>query len=391
MKSYKEDIHNHFSATLSDLDLKMVRSIPEGGNWKNIPESIPSKRLQQIRASYERGEGSRSTYYGRLRRDRPSYTINTYFNRPGNGCHIHYSQDRVLSQREAARLQSFPDTHKFYGPKGSVNKQIGNAVPPLLAYFVAKSLGEPGRFVDLFCGAGGLALGFKWAGWESIAASEIDFWFSKTYKNNIGGEVVEGSIEGAEEFEYLIWKSAKEKTNGRVFVLGGPPCQGFSTAGKRRSIADPRNQLIWKYIEFVKRLQPSGFVLENVTGLLNIEKGAFFQQVQKALNEVMPGVRHDVLSSERFFIPQRRKRMVMVGLSQSSAELSLDGWKLTDDRGGHEMTVEQAIADLPPLSPGEDGSGKGYFCDPLNHYQALMRGTLEPSEYLAECSKESAV
>ena len=133
MKSYKEDIPNHFSATLSNLDLQMVRSIPEGGNWKNIPESIPSKRLQQIRASYERGEGSRSTYYGRLRRDKPSYTINTYFNRPGNGCHIHYSQNRVLSQREAARLQSFPDTHKFYGPKGSVNKQIGNAVPPPLA------------------------------------------------------------------------------------------------------------------------------------------------------------------------------------------------------------------------------------------------------------------
>ena len=83
-------IPNHYTPKLSDLDLQMVRAIPPGGNWKNIPVSIPSKRLEQIRESYARGGGSRSTYYGRLRPDAPSYTISTYFNRPGNGCYIHY-------------------------------------------------------------------------------------------------------------------------------------------------------------------------------------------------------------------------------------------------------------------------------------------------------------
>ena len=155
----RQVIHNHNTANLSELDMRMVRAVPEGGNWKDIPTSIPSRRLDQIRESYQRGEGSRSTYYGRLRRDRPSYTINTYFNRPGNGCHIHYEQDRVLSQREAARLQSFPDAFEFHGPQGSINNQIGNAVPPLLAFQIANSLGVTGAYVDLFSGAGGLGFG----------------------------------------------------------------------------------------------------------------------------------------------------------------------------------------------------------------------------------------
>src|SRR5688572_12906421 len=95
-------IPNHFSPALSELDLTIARAVPPGGNWKNIPESVPSQRLKQIRESFAAGEGSRSTYYGRLRPDAPSYTISTYISRPGNGCHIHYDynggQHRVLSQ-----------------------------------------------------------------------------------------------------------------------------------------------------------------------------------------------------------------------------------------------------------------------------------------------------
>ena len=103
-------IFNHYASSLSELDMQVIKCVPPGGNWKNIPESVPSKRLAQIRESYKAGKGSRSTYYGRLRPDMPAYTINTYFNRPGNGCHMHYDQDRTISQREAARFQSFPDS-----------------------------------------------------------------------------------------------------------------------------------------------------------------------------------------------------------------------------------------------------------------------------------------
>ncbi|HAG7488030.1 TPA: DNA cytosine methyltransferase, partial [Escherichia coli] len=171
-------IPNHKAAKLSELDMMIVNSVPPGGNWKNIPLDVPSKRIEQIRDSYAQGKGSRSTYYGRLLPDMPAYTINTYFNRPGNGCHIHYEQDRVLSQREAARLQSFPDDFIFFGGQTAINTQIGNAVPPFLAFLIAKeiekAIGNTGYYIDLFSGAGGLGLGFKWAGWTPLLANDIE-------------------------------------------------------------------------------------------------------------------------------------------------------------------------------------------------------------------------
>ena len=126
-------LYNHIAPKFSELEKQMVVHIPPGGNWSNIPESVPSKRLEQIR----RNGGGRTTYYGRLRWEKPSYTISTYFNRIGNGCHIHPEQDRLISIREAARLQSFPDNYRFTGSKGAIHKQIGNAVPPLLAYKIS--------------------------------------------------------------------------------------------------------------------------------------------------------------------------------------------------------------------------------------------------------------
>lgn len=308
------EIPNHIAAKLSDLDMRMVLSVPEGGNWKSIPTSIPSKRLEQIRESYSRGEGSRSTYYGRLRRSAPAYTISTYFNRPGNGCHIHYEQHRVLSLREAARLQSFPDSFHFQGSHSAVSTQIGNAVPPLLAYQIAKTLGTPGLFIDLFAGAGGMGLGFKLAGWKPVVANDIQPTFLSTYARNIHGNVLVGSISNAEVFNQLVKSAQEARLDGRpLWVLGGPPCQGFSTAGNQRSMDDPRNHLAWDYVRFLKKVRPDGFVFENVMGLLNMEGGKVFAAMRDAFSVVMPMVTAATLSAEMYAIPQRRKRVILVG------------------------------------------------------------------------------
>lgn len=172
-------LYNHVATRLSDLEYEMAIHIPEGGNWKNIPEEIPSLRLAQIRKS-----GGRTTYYGRMRHDRPSYTITTYFNRLGNGCNLHPFQNRVMSNREAARFQSFPDSYVFVGSKSAQYKQIGNAVPPLLARAIASEIMphlDSLNYVDLFAGAGGISEGFSMAGYNLIAANEIEKKYFETY------------------------------------------------------------------------------------------------------------------------------------------------------------------------------------------------------------------
>ena len=247
-------IPSHIAPTLSALDILICESVPPGGNWKDIPSSVPSKRLETIRDSFARGEGSRSTYYGRLDPEKPSYTINTYFTRPGNGCHIHYDmsghQHRTMSYREAARFQSFPDSFKFEGSKTSIATQIGNAVPPLLGFQIAKHLSCVGSFVDLFAGAGGLGLGFTWAGWQPITANEFDPAFAKTYVSNVHERMHVGDIRSPNIKNAIALDVESLPMRPKYLaVLGGPPCQGFSTAGKPRTMDDPRNWLFQDYCD----------------------------------------------------------------------------------------------------------------------------------------------
>jgi len=391
--SSRANIPNHVSARLSALDLQVARAVPPGGNWKNIPESVPSKRLVQIRESYAAGEGSRSTYYGRLHSEAPAYTINTYFTRPGNGCHLHYDyeggQHRVLSHREAARLQSFPDAFVFRGSLRAVAQQIGNAVPPLLAFQIARALPTPGQFVDLFCGAGGMSLGFKWAGWKPLAANDIDGSFLDTYRSNIHQTAIEGSITDDDVFNRLIESVLTNRDRSvPLAVLGGPPCQGFSTAGNRRSMGDERNRLFYRYRDVLVALKPDVYIFENVTGLMNMDGGAVFETVRRELSIEDFMVRASKLNAEEYGIPQRRTRLLITGtrgglgrldppepVTQFKERLSLFG-SLPPA-----VTVREALDDLPPLEPGEDGSAKEYLAEPQNPYQGLMRGRLSPEDY----------
>jgi DNA (cytosine-5)-methyltransferase 1 len=384
--------HNHYSASLSELDMAVLRAVPPGGNWKDVPPSIPCKRIETIRASFARGEGSRSTYYGRLRPEAPSYTINTYFSRPGNGCHVHYDQDRVISQREAARFQSFPDSFHFLGSKAAINNQIGNAVAPLMAFQVARQMGEPGVFVDLFAGAGGLSLGFQWAGWKPLVANDIDKSSLETYAANLHEDVVLGDIRDPEVRRELVARARRARrkvADCQFLVLGGPPCQGFSTAGKRRSVGDERNHLFQDYRDVVDAVSPDGFVFENVMGLLNMEKGEVFRTVRSVLGSSMADIRADVLKSDHFGVAQRRWRVFVVARREGACPAPPQA--LTDyppeDAQRKRLPVTPgaaaAIGDLPAIKPGEDGSHLE-LGPSASAYQRLCREELEPAEYVRE-------
>lgn len=374
-------IEHHVCAPLSEFDLDYTVHIPPGGNWKDIPLSIEDKRLKSIRDGYKGGNGSRSTYYGRLHPDRPAYTISTYFTRPGNGCNLHYDytegQHRTLSAREGARLQSFPDYFIFSGNSSrEINIQIGNAVPPVLAYQIAEHLGKPMAYVDLFCGAGGLSLGFSWAGWTPLVGNDLKERFTETYSLNVHDSIVPGDIsEEIVQSQIVAKKECKD-----VFLIGGPPCQGFSTAGLRRSMEDNRNQLFWSYKTMLEKLQPKGFLFENVTGLLNMEKGEVLKTIKQELGSVGYNVTHWVLKAEEYGVPQRRTRVFIVGTrdgdppSPPPVLTSAENW----------IGVEEALGDLPPLRAGQDGSNIGYLGAPKTGYQRLMRGQIGVETFLNE-------
>jgi DNA (cytosine-5)-methyltransferase 1 len=122
--------------TMSDKDKMWVEHIPPGGNYTDIPDEISTKRIMKFKKT-----GGRTTTYGRLHPEEPAYTINTYFNRPNVGANYHYSQERLITVREALRLQSFPDYFTpYFTTQRSLHKQVGNAVPPLLAYELAEAI-----------------------------------------------------------------------------------------------------------------------------------------------------------------------------------------------------------------------------------------------------------
>ena len=130
------EISEHFIPRMSELDKYIISHVRPGGNYMDIPKDVPSERIRRLQK-----EGGHTTCYGRMHPEEPSYTINTYFNRPNVGCNIHYKEDRLITVREALRLQSFPDSYKIVSTsKQGRNLIVGNAVPPILAEVIAKQL-----------------------------------------------------------------------------------------------------------------------------------------------------------------------------------------------------------------------------------------------------------
>jgi DNA (cytosine-5)-methyltransferase 1 len=386
-------LYNHIAPGLSKLEWEMVKHIPAGGNWQNIPDTIPSQRLEQIRRS-----GGRTTYYGRLEFNKPSYTITTYFNRLGNGCNLHPSQDRIISTREGARLQSFKDSFVFFGSKTSQYKQIGNAVPTLLARAIAETLKDHLKsqtFVDLFAGAGGMSEGFLSEGFKLIAANEIEKNYFETYKQNHsefdkGDNLILGDITLPDIKDQIINVSKKQKKIG--VVIGGPPCQGFSNAGWRNP-DDKRNQLFKEFVHVVNEIRPEIFVMENVPGILTMRKGEAMKEIIASFEEIGYYVNTPFkLSAENFGVPQKRKRVVIVGsLKKEKINPPKILFSATDENLPKPITVKQAIGGLPVL---ETGSGDfEMICNykATSAYEKLMLGEIDFATFYESCLQKLPV
>jgi DNA (cytosine-5)-methyltransferase 1 len=380
-------LFNHVCAKLSDFDMEVVRSVPPGGNWRNLAVATIAKSARLVQIS---NSGGRTTYYGRLSNDLPSYTINTYFNRPGNGTFIHPTQNRLISIREAARLQSFSDCFRFLGSHSSQFKQLGNAVPPLMAKALGAKI-KTGRCIDLFCGAGGLSEGLSQAGHRIIVASDFNRHMCETYRfNHENTHVVQADMHNQEESNNLL-DIIELKLKGRTLNLlaGGPPCQGFSTAGKWSS-SDNRNSLIFKTLDFIRKLAPESVLLENVPGIRWLQRGRLLKTLLDALREEGYQSQILLLKAEAYGVPQRRRRVFIVGtrsgdlIEKPNAFLATVVHGRTRDYQATEsnglpppITASEAISDLPIIPSGGGVDAIEYdYSWMTSDYQRYMRGLI---------------
>lgn len=204
------------------------------------------------------------------------------------------------------------------------------------------------KVIDIFSGCGGLSLGFEQTGQFEVVCA-VDIWDTalKTLKlNHPNTKTICRPIQELTDEEIL---AIKNQFGEIEVIVGGPPCQGFSLAGKRSEL-DPRNQLWQEFVRFIKIVEPNWFVFENVFGLLSMkdEKGQKISDlIINSFKEIGYFVEINNISAKNFNVPQDRKRIVIIGSRQ---KISLKLKPTTKDKY---KTVRDAIGDLQSLNSGE--------------------------------------
>lgn len=263
------------------------------------------------------------------------------------------------------------------------------------------------RIVDLFSGAGGLTFGFYYqlvdghfvrTDNEFLFANEYDRHAAAAFRANYPDiNMINGKIQDLTEAEINELIGDEEVD----IIIGGPPCQSFSTVGRRRF--DDKARLYTEYIRMLKIIQPRMFLFENVKGMLSMREQvpAFDENGDPILNEkgdqqTIPGdlimdiirekfadlgdglgyqlMGDEVLDAVNYGVPQHRERVFLVGIRNDILE-QVD-WQYPEPTHGGEglpcITINEAISDLPEIAEGEHADE--YTNDPMNEYQILMRG-----------------
>lgn len=229
-------------------------------------------------------------------------------------------------------------------------------------------------FVDLFAGAGGFGLGFQMSGrFSPICSIEKDLWAVETLRTNNQHNVIHADITKISTNASIL-NQCKKKPD---VIIGGPPCQGFSIAGKGDP-SDPRNALFRYFVKWVKVLSPKVFVMENVTGLL-MRKNAEGKDVIEIIKEAFCSVGYScqvwTLNAADYGVPQMRQRVFIVGNKL--------GKEIPQPEPTHSMnefmnlppyiTVWEALSDLPRIEAKEGNEYMEYDKNPSNEYQHYCR------------------
>ncbi|MGB9866745.1 MAG: DNA (cytosine-5-)-methyltransferase [Bacillota bacterium] len=235
------------------------------------------------------------------------------------------------------------------------------------------------KLVDLFCGLGGISIGFEWAGFEPVLGLDIHVPSVETYRHSHPTAVtILGDVRKIIDIERgtapMLMAQADSILRGEPadVIAAGIPCQGFSLNNRKRSPDDHRNYLFLYLLKAVELLKPKCVLVENVPAMSAANAGQFVCAVEASLREMGYTVESRVLNAADFGVPQIRKRLFFLAFNEKCGSPIL--WpeeQFGPGRAKPYRTVGEAISDLPSLRSGEAKST--YASEPLNEYQRLMR------------------
>ena len=248
------------------------------------------------------------------------------------------------------------------------------------------------KVVDLFAGVGGLSYGFAHdKDFLIVAANEILEPMARAYSANHPS--VKMYNKDIKDFSISDLTTDLGLKEGDIdIVVGGPPCQVYSTVGKRL-IDDPRGKLFQDYFRILQELRPRLFVFENVKGLLSIQGGNLIRQIRELFESIGYSVQLKLLNAADYGAPQIRERVILIGTLDSRpfdypTPTHYDPSTTVNNKGLKPyVTIGEALGDLPSIRSGE--CGEEYATEPQNDYQRLMREGAPEKIAEHECSKNN--
>lgn len=388
------------------IDEKRLRAlIREGGMAK-----VKARRLKQIAAKLAEDFGRVSLK--RLEKWPNARVLSYLTSLPGVGqktayCVMMYSLNRKVFPADANVIRVAhrlgltrhpPVSHK------QAQTELARVVPPPLAFSLHVNMLQHGRavckpnpkcdscslkkfceffrhgsrrgrrpthsFLDLFCGAGGLSLGFRRTGFELVFAIDNFRHAIETFRVNHPEIPPERVLCG--DIRQLKDRDLNGLVRGKEIdvVAGGPPCQGFSMAGARirssvngvRYLDDGRNHMYKEFVRIVSRIRPRIFVMENVVGLASAKDGFYRRAIYRAFSRQPPryAVREFKIDASKFGVPQARHRLWFVGVRRgrggeraATRVLDVISAELQHQEESQTITLGEAIRGLPVIGPGE--------------------------------------
>lgn len=220
--------------------------------------------------------------------------------------------------------------------------------------------------IELFAGCGGLSTGFLDAGLHVAAGFELDaravdaYDYNHAYRGSRGFATDLSKASGAQLLELAGIDQAD-------FVIGGPPCQPFSIAGKMKGVTDHRADLIDHFVRIVEDLNPAACLLENVPNFAAMDDGVILENLKVKLRALGYAVEHQIMSAAEFGVPQNRKRLIVLAIKSNTVSFPRGRYG-SDDLAF--KTTSEAIADLPDA--GEFGETGVYNHEPTAHSRDMV-------------------